>query len=141
MRRCAILTALSLLALLIVTGGLRKLMDGMEELIRGERDVEVRIDSGDELTSLGEDLTSLSRTMSAREENHRRLEASYRRFVPERVLSLLGKRSIYEVDKKTFVSRNLATPTARRYRPARRSGTSAPACRRACSSGVSAASL
>ena len=105
----ALLTVLALLALVTVTGGLRKLMNGMEKLIQGERDVEVRIDSGDELTSLGEDLTALTKAMSDREEEHRRLEASYRRFVPERVLSLLGKHSIYEVDKRTFITRNLAT--------------------------------
>ncbi len=105
----ALLTVLALSALLTVTGGLRRLMRGMEKLIRGERDVAVRIDSGDELTSLGEDLTVLTKAMSDREEEHRRLEASYRRFVPERVLLLLGKHSIYEVDKKTFVTRNLAT--------------------------------
>ena len=36
------------------------------------------------------------------------MEQSYRRFVPEQVLTLLGKRSIREVDKGTFVSRHTA---------------------------------
>ena len=42
------------------------------------------------------------------EAQQQELAQSYRRFVPERVLSLLGKTSIQEVDKQTFVSRNLA---------------------------------
>ena len=36
------------------------------------------------------------------------LERAYRRFVPEQLLTLLGKQSIQQVDKSTFVSRRMA---------------------------------
>lgn len=105
----ALLTGVALLALHIITRRLNKLAEGMEAVSGGRRRVEVNIDSGDELMCLGEDLTALSKAVSDRESEHERLEGLYRRFIPERLLSLLGKRSVAEVDKQTLVSRELAT--------------------------------
>ena len=107
----AFLTLLALVVLCRVTMGLRKVMGGMEALIAGEREVSVRQGGGDELTSLAEDLNALSQAIGAQEERQRQMEQSYRRFVPERVLSLLGKQSIAQVDKHTFASRKLAAMT------------------------------
>ena len=74
----------------------------------GERDVRVVISGGDELASLADDVNALSRALQDVDRQQSELAQSYRRFVPERVLSLLGKTSILEVDKQTFVSRHLA---------------------------------
>ena len=63
---------------------------------------------GDELSSLADDVNAFSRTLQDVDRQQNELAQSYRRFVPERVLSLLGKTSIAEVNKQTFVSRHLA---------------------------------
>ncbi len=107
----AFLTVLALAVLFRVTLGLRKIMGGVDALIAGERDISIRQGGGDELTSLAEDLNALSRTIGTLEDRHRQMERAYRRFVPEQVLSLLGKQSIAQVDKRAFASRHLAAMT------------------------------
>lgn len=104
----ALLTALTLAILCWISLGLRRALNGMERLSAGERKVHVELGGGDELTSLAEDVNALSDTLQDVDRQQSELAQSYRRFVPERVLSLLGKTSILEVDKQTFVSRHLA---------------------------------
>ena len=104
-----LLTALALAILCWITIGLRRSLHGMERLAAGERDICVVQGGGDELTSLAEDVNALSGALQAVDRQQNELAQSYRRFVPERVLSLLGKTSILEVDKQTFVARDLAT--------------------------------
>ena len=105
----AILLAAVTLALLCwITTGLHLVLEGMERLAAGDRDVEVHLGGGDELESLADDVNALSHTMWELEERRSALAKSYRRFVPEKVLSLLGKEDIAEVDQRTFVSRHLA---------------------------------
>lgn len=103
-----LLTALALAILCWITIGLRRSLEGMERLATGERAVRVQVGGGDELASLADDVNALSAALQDVEARQQELAQSYRRFVPERVLSLLGKTSILEVDKQTFVSRNLA---------------------------------
>ena len=103
-----LLTALTLAILCWVTIGVRRSLEGMERLAAGDREVRVRVGGGDELASLADDVNALSAALQDVEDRQKELAQSYRRFVPERVLSLLGKTSIQEVDKQTFVSRNLA---------------------------------
>ena len=107
----ALMTALALACLCAVTSGVRRVSRGMTRLTAGERGVSVRLDSGDELAALADSFTALSRTMEDMERDRSSLAESYRRFVPERVLSLLGKTSIQEVDKQTVVCRELAAMT------------------------------
>ena len=102
------LTALALAILCWITIGVRRALVGMERLAAGERQVRVQVGGGDELASLADDVNALSAALQDVEAQQQELAQSYRRFVPERVLSLLGKTSILEVDKQTFVSRNLA---------------------------------
>ena len=104
-----LLTAVALAVLCWITIGLRRSLRGMERLAAGEREVLVVQGGGDELTSLAEDVNALSGALQDVDRQQNELAQSYRRFVPERVLSLLGKTSIQEVDKQTFVSRNLST--------------------------------
>ena len=103
-----LLTAVMLAILCWITIGLRRALRGMERLAAGERDVSVSLGGGDELTSLADDVNALSGALRDIDRQQSELARSYRRFVPERVLSLLGKTSILEVDKQTFVSRHLA---------------------------------
>ena len=103
-----LLTAVTLAILAWITIGVRRSLEGMERLAAGERDVLVEVGGGDELASLADDVNALSGAWEELDLQQRELAQSYRRFVPERVLSLLGKTSIQEVDKQTFVSRNLA---------------------------------
>lgn len=102
-----LLTALLWIVLCIVTRRVRQVARGMERIAAGERGVHLRLSGGDELTSLGEALNALSGSLEDLERSQSELAQSYRRFVPERVLSLLGKTSITQVDKQTFVSRDL----------------------------------
>ena len=103
-----LLTAVTLAILCWITISVRRCLEGMERLAVGERQVRVKVGGGDELASLADDVNALSTALRDVDLQQRELAQSYRRFVPERVLSLLGKTSIQEVDKQTFVSRDLA---------------------------------
>lgn len=105
---CAQLVAVIVLLLCWVTAGIFRILKGMERLAAGERGVEIRLNSGDELESLAGDVNALSRAMGELEEGRHELARSYRRFVPERVLALLGTDDIAQVGKHTFTSRRLA---------------------------------
>ena len=105
----ALLTAVSLAILCWISIGLRRALKGLERMAAGEREVTVSLGGGDELSSLADDINAFSGTLRELDRRQSELAQSYRRFVPERVLSLLGKTSIAQVDKHTFVSRHMAT--------------------------------
>jgi len=114
--RAAALGAVVLLGILLaalawISAGLRQLTRGMERLCAGESGVEVALSSGDELEGLGRAFNSLSRTVEDLELHRQELARSYLRFVPERILALLGKQSLAEVDKTTFVSKYMSAMT------------------------------
>lgn len=98
---------LALLALSGVSIGLRKVTSGVESLAAGRSDVKIRLRSGDEVEGLATAVNSLAETMGELEDRQRELAKSYMRFVPERVMALLGKKSLSEVDKGTFASRKM----------------------------------
>lgn len=68
----------------------------------------LRLRTGDELEGMASTLDSLSESLIRQEQERERLAAAYRRFVPEQVLSLMGKQSILNVDKGTFAARSMA---------------------------------
>lgn len=103
-----LITALGLLALLVIARQLRKLTAGAEGLSDGRSSVQVALSSGDELEGLASSLNSLARTMEERKWEQLEQTASFRRFVPERVLSLLDRQSILEVDKSTLATHRMA---------------------------------
>lgn len=105
----ALLTALLLLCLCCITAGMRRVLRGMERLSAGEKNVEVRLGSGDEVACLGDGVTNLGRMLEQMEHRQSEVAESYHRFVPEQILSLLGQTSILKVDKQTCAARNLAT--------------------------------
>lgn len=104
----AVMLILMLILLLRLTFGLRSVAGGMEKLAAGERNVKVQVGGGDELESLARDVNALSNAVSDARSGQDALVRSYRRFVPEQVLSLLGKSDISQVDKRTSVTRHLA---------------------------------
>ena len=104
-----LLTAISLAILCWITIGLKRALRGLERMAAGERGVTVRLGGGDELSSLADDINAFSSTIQEMERQQSELARSYRRFVPQRVLALLGKDDIAQVDKQTFVSWHMAT--------------------------------
>lgn len=104
----ALLVLLGVVNLVVVALGMRALARGMERLAEGDYRTRVNIHSGDELEGLSSSLNSLAGAMETQERKREDLTRAYRRFVPERVLALLGKQSILEVDKSTLATRRMA---------------------------------
>ena len=104
----AVMLLLMLILLIRLTFGLGRVARGMERLAAGERDVKVPLGGGDELESLARDVNALSDAVSDARSGQDALVRSYRRFVPEKVLSLLGKGDISQIDKRTSATRHLA---------------------------------
>ena len=63
--------------------------------------------TGDEFESMASAVNSLADWLEQTKRSRQELEQAYRRFVPEKVLSLLGKSSILEVNKDTFSVRRM----------------------------------
>lgn len=103
----ALVTAVAVLALLLVNWDIRRLARGMEHLSEGRRSRRLRLSTGDELEGMASTLNSLADSLERGDRERETLAQSYRRFVPEPVLGLLGKQSILEVDKNTFASRRM----------------------------------
>ncbi len=107
----AALALLGLLILLSVGVDLRRISGKMERIAAGGVPERLELHTGDELESMAVMVNSLGTSLREREEARESVEHSYRRFVPEKVLSLLGKQSIREVDKSTFAARPMAMMT------------------------------
>ena len=107
----AILACLALLILLSVGADLRRISKKMEDISRGGVPERLTLHTGDELESMATTVNSMGASLKAQEEARESLEHSYRRFVPEKVLALLGKQSIRDVDKSTFAARTMAVMT------------------------------
>ena len=103
-----LLVLLAAVNLIAVALGMRRLARGMERLAEGNYEPQAAIRSGDELEGLSSSLNSLAAAMERQERRQEELTGAYRRFVPERVLGLLGKQSILEVDKSTLATRRMA---------------------------------
>ncbi len=103
----AILTLVALLCLTSISVDIRRLSGKMERISRGGAAERLELHTGDELESMASIVNSLDRSLKERAEDQEILERSYRRFVPEKVLALLGKQSIRDVDKSTFAARRM----------------------------------
>lgn len=104
----ALVTVAGIVILLLISRDVRRLAKGMERISNGTGLGRFRIRSGDELEGMSSTLGSLSAALEEQERKRDQLVQSYRRFVPERVLGLLGKQSILEVDKSTVSVRRMA---------------------------------
>ena len=98
--------ALAIVILLAVGRDVRRLTAATAGLLNGEG--RLRLATGDELAGMATTLSSTADALDAQSRARDDLERAYRRFVPEQLLTLLGKQSIQQVDKSTFVSRRMA---------------------------------
>ncbi|BAK99815.1 hypothetical protein OBV_26170 [Oscillibacter valericigenes Sjm18-20] len=103
-RLTVLLLLISFVLLAWISSCLRRLAGGMQLLASGETKRRVRLRTGDELEGMSNALNSLVDTMEKMDGRQIALSLSYQRFVPKRILSLLGKESLTEVDKQTFAS-------------------------------------
>ena len=104
----ALLWAAAVIVLLLVGRGLGCVSRAMERLSGGNTAARLSLSTGDELEGLAASFNSMARAMQRQEDNLAGVIRAYLRFVPERVLALLGKDSILEVDKRTFASRRMS---------------------------------
>lgn len=98
-----VLAAVAIFILIRINADVRLLAAKVEKVGGGGGDA-IRLRTGDELQSIASTLSGLSESMKRQIQERENIERAYRRFVPERVLNLLGKRTIEEVDKNTFTS-------------------------------------
>ncbi len=108
-----ILILFALLALAAAARGARRVTKGIDLMSAGAHQVQVVQNSGDELEALASAFNDLSG-----EAEERRVDAvlegnAYLRFVPRRLVSLLGAENIDQVDKNTSVSREIAMMVVR----------------------------
>ncbi len=107
----AISVGLSILILLLISRNVRRISRKMESISQGSVPERLNLHSGDELETMASIVNSLSVSMHSQNEERKLIEFSYRRFVPEKVLALLGKKNIQEVDKSTYAARRMAVMT------------------------------
>jgi len=107
----AALAFVALMILLTVGADVRRISRKMERISQGSVPERLNLRTGDEMESMASIVNSLGVSMQKQEEERERVEHSYRRFVPEKVLALLGKKSIQEVDKSAFAARRMAVMT------------------------------
>ena len=109
-----LLVAVFLLILLVIGCRVRQLSRGMEMLSSDSwRRKPLKMRSGDEFEVMASSLNSLADALKRRDQERDAVARAYRRFVPERVLALLGKQTILDVDKNTFASRRMAVMMVR----------------------------
>lgn len=99
--------AVVMLALLLIGRRLRRMGTAMERLSDGDTAVRLTLHTGDELEGLAASFNGMARAAGRQACDRDRLIDAYRRFVPARILSLLGKTSILQVDKETFAARHM----------------------------------
>ena len=102
------LAAVTLVILTIIGLDVRKTSRGLECYATDQPWSRVRVSGGDELEGMASTLNSLAAERREEERRRERFITSYRRFVPEEILKLLGKRSVLDVDQDTIVSRRMA---------------------------------
>ncbi len=102
------LGAFILLVLVLIGLDVKRTARGLERYAGDQDWVRIRVSGGDEIGGMASTLNSLFHDRREAERERERVAASYRRFVPEQILKLLGKQSILDVDKNTLVSRPMA---------------------------------
>lgn len=104
----ALLWAAAVITLLLVGRNLGRVGRAMEQLSGGDMETRLSLSTGDEVEALATSFNSMARAMQRQEDNLAGLIRAYLRFVPERVLALLGKESVLDVDKRTFAARRMS---------------------------------
>lgn len=104
----AALAAAVLVVLMLIGRDVRRTSRGLERYAGDQEWVKVRVSGGDELEGMASTLNSLAADRREEERRREQIITSYRRFVPEEILKLLGKRSVLDVDQHTIASRQMA---------------------------------
>ena len=94
--------------LILIGHDVREMSKGLDRYAREREWKQIRVTGGDELEGMASTLNSLASERREKESMRERMVTSYRRFVPEQILALLGKQSVLEVDKNTLVSQRMA---------------------------------
>lgn len=102
------MAAVVVFILFLIGYDVKRTANGLERYAGDLEWHKVRVSGGDELEGMAATLNSLAAERREAERQRERIVNSYRRFVPEEILQLLGKRSVLDVDKKTLVSRQMA---------------------------------
>ena len=108
-----LLTLLALIILAFLSVDLRKVSKTIERISQGSRPKPLKLRTGDELESMASVVNSFGAAIKKQEADRERMEQAYRRFVPEKVLALLDKPSIMDVDKSDFAARRMAIGSVR----------------------------
>ena len=109
----ALVVVLSLLAIGEVALGARRVTRGVDLLASGAPQVRVEHHTGDELEALAAAFNDLSGALEEKKENAALAGNAYMRFVPRRLVALLGVSNIEQVDKDTSVSQEIAMMVVR----------------------------
>lgn len=104
---CA-LAAATVMVLFLVGHDVKRISRGLEHYAADQEWERVRVSGGDELEGMASTLNSLAADRRDEERKRQRIIKSYRRFVPEEILALLGKSSVLDVDQNTIASRRMA---------------------------------
>lgn len=108
-----LLMILALIILGSLSADLRKISKGIERISQGSAYKPLVLRTGDELESLAGVVNSFDTAMKKQEAYREKSEQAYRRFVPEKVLGLLDKPSIMDVDKGDFAARRMTIVSVR----------------------------
>jgi hypothetical protein len=103
-----LLTLLALIILAFLSVDLRKISKTIERISQGNGSKPLKLRTGDELESMASVVNSFGAAIKKQEADRENMEKAYRRFVPEKVLALLDKPSILDVDKSDFAARRMA---------------------------------
>lgn len=109
----ALVVVLSLLAIGEVALGARRVTRGVDLLAAGAPQVRVEHHTGDEMEALAAAFNDLSGALEEKKENAALAGNAYMRFVPRRLVALLGVSNIEQVDKDTSVSQEIAMMVVR----------------------------
>lgn len=113
----ALLILLSLFALGEVVLGAKRITRGIDLLAAGAPRVRVIHRTGDEMEALAAAFNDLSSALEEKRENAALAGSAYLRFVPRRLVALLGASNIEQVDKNTCVSHEIAMMVVRFHFP------------------------
>jgi len=109
----ALVVLLSLLAIGEAALGARRVTRGVDLLASGAPQVRVEHHTGDELEALAAAFNDLSGALEKKKESAALAGSAYMRFVPRRLVALLGVANIEQVDKDTSVSQEIAMMVVR----------------------------
>ncbi|MEN6350356.1 MAG: HAMP domain-containing protein [Syntrophomonas sp.] len=103
-----VLTLLILATNRVVLNSLSTLRDGVYEMSRGNLEVLVEVNTRDEVGDLGDGFNIMADYIRNSVKKARQTSEAYFRFVPERMLQLLGKESITNIETGDTVKRDMS---------------------------------